>query len=819
MDDVSAFEIISSISIHSTSPKSQVRYSWNDFQDRILKCPNQVTDLLFLQALVIPHPIIPLKVISTMMKIKRDIVSAESAKLLTCMTWIPLDYVRHILFLEQEHVREISDELSFKAQIWLKVFDPLKETCAIPPRLTITEIIIRWLHSDSEVWESVLGSCSSHERNLPYLVQLLEITSHEMNGPFSETIQRRICEITIHKIVSFWEDRAAENALRKLYSIHQLQNAFGLSNLVKSSALKISFQRSMFYTSKYIMSLCPYTVLGFDPRSNVENKCDRNFLFDILKENHQEKTIDILKCYIELYIYSSLDLVFTFKGSDRAQMENCFFYACGGLFYRYFNLQNGYLDSPSLIVQNEYGDYSEELHRGIIHYLMNFERTCSKHQHTKETLDLCIQWHLMALLNFAVKNTMWSFINWAIYEYPLILFAKEHGDHYDCKGGTLLHILCSSRCAPSSLIESVIEQSIENGITRGGLIIKNDYDETPIEIIGKKKGPQILKLFNYLMNHESKRLVIQSDFTDRYLFHAICRGGQPSVARKFIKMFPNILSVVDSCGRLPLHVIFLGNSATNPHILRLLLKEGLKQEIGKNQGGMAGLLVKDTCGLTPLDYLVKKEPNSSNSLVKVLFSGIVNNVPLLTLLLSQIELRLPIPQQAESIKLWAVHRFFLEKNLSSILESFPMCIHIPGPDGRYPIHVAIDIGFGEFGRESSLRNYLHVQSNICSYSAEAYIAIRNESSHLSCIDPITGLYPFQMIATKGFFQNTLACDRSKRINALSEIFTMLSLDPSAIVIQSQMNAFNKPIRKRLKQSTLKDYFRSEIKTVNIQISF
>jgi len=831
--DVNEPSLIDVLGLFSSRTSTNRDVSWDYFHDLISKRPEQVTPLLFHQILMIPNPLVTLEVITALMAANPYLMTGEAVKFLASMPWIPLEHVHHIISLEQTNLESLvfsdsEDEDDSRssygvfesvASKWLKVFDTLQHKDAPPPRLDVTELILDWLipdlieHHDIETIFSrySLSKSSCHSNHIMYLIQVLgifmecfqEIDDIEIQRTFHESFQRVVCDSVILSIISDWSDEDAERGLRTIFATVRMSE-YGITRITNSTALKISFIKSKFETSKFLMLSCPYSVLGADFSTGREGRAIPTPLSDLLpnlmqilaEDNEHEQRLTLVQLFIEKYI--SLTLNPELKLSHwYGEIRNHRVYCCAGLFtskptYFWRGVHRPYFHSPANILITDYKEESDKFFCGIIKFLLDLEKSCANGPRAKGTLNPCIEWHLMSIFVFFVGHRKWNLIDWAVKEYPLVLHAHSRmsGLSGSKSNGTILHLLGHSNGVPASLIQSVILQGVRVGIGRGGLLVKNELNELPLELICKKKGREFMKLFPFLLKAQNPKLITVADLKEKGLFHTVSRGGQCAFALQLFKLCPEVLGIVDDKGRLPLHNALDPLSSSNPSIFRLLLREGLKQGVGCEQGGLAGLLVKDFQGLTPLDLLVYREPDARNSLVKVLYEGIVSNVPLVSSLLMRPMLYTPKPENssnnrhrnfARELQNWANCRRMYDRKLLSIITTFKESRTIPDSNGRLPIHIAIEKGLGELGMELSLIRYSRwIHESGVSDAAKAYLALRNESYCLLCVDPATGLFPFQMVASKEELRTTDSETHSKRISFLSEIYTMLRLEPTVL---------------------------------------
>lgn len=798
-------------------------FSWDYFQDQISKHPEQVTPLLFHQILMISCPVVPLEVVTEIMSANPNVVTGEAIKFLATMPWISSKHVHHIISLEESYITfsedsgTIDEAIESVASKWLKVFDTLQHEDLPPPRLQVTGMILMWLipelieHHDPEIIFSryLLFMTSYHSKNIQYLLQVLEIfmicfiaiEDVETQCSCHESFLRAVCDSVILRIISDWSDKDAELGLRTIFKLVQMTE-YGIARITNSTALNISFTESKFETAKFLMLSCPCSVLGADPYSEKEGQSSYNPHSDsrpnimqiLAKDDNPKQRLILVQCFVEKYISLTLNLELNLS-HWYGEIGTHKVFECGGLFIisysHYLREQRRKYQAPASILNTDYNEESDDFFCGLIHFLLEFNKTNSKGLKGNETLDLRIEWHLMSIVRFFIEYRKWDLIDWAVKEYPIILLAQSRlvGMSDKKSKGTILHLLGHSSKAPASLIQTLIHQGVSYGIDRGGLLIKNELDEIPLELICKKKGREIMRLFPFLLNAQNPKLITETDLKERFLFHAISRGGQCAFAMKLLKMYPNVLDTVDDRERLPIHYVLDPLSSSNPSFLRLLLKEGLKQGVG-GKGGMAGLLTKDNQGLTPLDLLVKREPDGKSALVKVLFEGIVSNPPLISSLLLQPMLHRPKPENiyhrdtrflSGEMARWIWSRDQYDEKLLSILSKYKKSGSIPDTNGRLPIHIAIEKCLGEMGTELNLYSFgRSFNGSGISGAAKAYLVLRNDSSCLLCIDPKTGLYPFQMVASKEELRGSDPDARPKRITLLSEIFTMLRLEPAVV---------------------------------------
>jgi hypothetical protein len=713
-------------------------------------------------------------------------------------------------------------DLSF-AEKWLKVFDILQYEDAPPPRFQVTGKILQWLtheliiaHHDPEIIFSrySLLMTSRHAIHMKYLVQVLEsfmdyfqtIEDSEERHAFHESFLRVICDSIILRILSDWSDKDAELGIRKIFTVVQMSE-YGITRITNSTAINIAFIESKFETAKFLMLSCPCSVLGGEPISDREGhtNIDRrdvsvsksmyppDLMKILTKDDHSEQRLALVQCFVETYINLTLNLELNLS-SWYGTIGTCKVYCCGGLFKtsysHYWRAWRKY-QTPAFILFSKHNEQSDRFFCDLIHFLLEFDKSCSKGFKVNKTLNPCIEWHLMAIIQCFIEHRKWNLIDWAVQEYPIILHAQSRREVGRKNIGSILHLLGHSNCAPAALMQSIIQQGVNYGIDRGGLMIKNALDEVPLELICKKKGREIMKLYPFLLKSQKPKLITAADLKERGLFHAVSRGGQCTFAVKLLKLCPKVLGIADENGRLPLHYVLDPLSSSNPSFFRLLLKEGLSQGVG-GKGGMAGLLVKDIEGLTPIDLLVKRAPDARSSLLKVLFEGIVSNVPFVSALLTQPMLHQPKPENSvnrnngrmtNEMFHWIYSRQRCDEKVLSIVTRYEKYNSIPDTNGRLPIHIAIEKCFGEMGTELSLDRHYSWQKESYKHisdAAKAYLVLRNKSSCLLCIDPITGLFPYQMIASKEELRQSHSETRYKRITLLSEIFIMLRLEPAVV---------------------------------------
>ena len=818
--DTSLADILESFS-SSNVTKEFSSFSWDHFQGQISKHPEQITPLLFHQILMIHNPIVPLEVITTSMTANPNAVSGEAVKFLACTPWISLDHVDHIISLEQSNALHSDDsdfiDLSF-AEKWLKVFEIFQHEDAPPPRFQVTGKILQWLtheliiahHDDPEIIFSrySLLMTSHHANHLKYLVQVLEsfmdyfqrIEDSEERHAFHESFLRVICDSIISRILSDWSDKDAELAIRKIFTVAQMTE-YGITRITNSTALSIAFIKSKFETAKFLILSCPYSIIGGEPFSDSRDNLVPKSIYPpdlmkiLTKDDHREQRLALVQCFIETYINLTLNnLEFDYSAWD-VMIGNRIALSCGGLFrtsyFHYWQDWRKY-QTPAFILFSKHSEQSDRFFCDLVHFLLDFDKSGSKGFKVNNVLSPCIEWHLMAIIRCFIEHRKWDLIDWTVNEYPIILHAQSRHEKLGRKNiGSILHLLGHSNRAPAALIQSIIQQGVKYGIDRGGLMIKNELDEVPLELICKKKGREIMSLYPFLLNSQNPKLITVTDIKEGGLFHAVSRGGQCTFAVKLLKLCPKVLGIADENGRLPLHYVLDPLSPSNPSFFRLLLKEGLRQGVG-GKVGMAGLLVKDIEGLTPIDLLVMRAPDARSSLLKVLFEGIVSNVPFISALLTQPMLHEPKPENSvnrndrrmtNEMFHWIYSRQRCDEKVLSIVTRYEKYNSIPDTNGRLPIHIAIEKCFGEMGTELSLNRHFPWHKESCKHisdAAKAYLVLRNSSSCLLCIDPITGLFPYQMIASKEELRVSNSETRNKRITLLTEIFIMLRLEPAVV---------------------------------------
>lgn len=370
-----------------------------------------------------------------------------------------------------------------------------------------------------------------------------------------------------------------------------------------------------------------------------------------------------------------------------------------------------------------------------LHYLYEVDRSQAKNLLDQVILYLTIEMQfqecliedvhncIVRLLKELVLMQWWKYLEEFVVKYPSLLSAKDTDDNFP------LHHICKSQDSPLNLIRLVIESGIEVEVggkkARGGLVTPNNRNEYPLQLLCTRSCKSNNQLLKHLIKTRPK-LILKRDYKNLKLLHYVANGGKVNVAQQLLKACPESISFVDENGRLPIHIACLHScSVSQSQLLRLLLKEGIKQNIE----GKGGLLLADNTGKSALDYAIEKLPCDERrwSSMNVLAEGIVPDLPLI---------------QA------AIHDGAPQWKIFSLLLKFPQAATIKDEGDRLPLHVLLE-------KDGASPNYVYEK------------IISSNTAAVKELSGLTGLYPFQIAATLDTFN-------------VNSLYKLLRLDPSIL---------------------------------------
>lgn len=198
-------------------------------------------------------------------------------------------------------------------------------------------------------------------------------------------------------------------------------------------------------------------------------------------------------------------------------------------------------------------------------------------------------------------------------------------------GCIVLHTVCNRQPKNIQLIKLLIEEGLKQNVgggrnVRGGLVLKDSYERTPLNALVSNNAINTLRYFQ----QTDPPLFIPSDVIDSQLFNSVYSNFHTDMVRYLIRFNPTCLAQV--------HDAFDGNTLINYMCIRLadtgfllrvipiFIEEGIRQQVG-GEYGIGGLFVEHL-GLTAADLLVDRRGLSWNVFTPII-QGAIGNAPIL----------------------------------------------------------------------------------------------------------------------------------------------------------------------------------------------
>lgn len=672
--------------------------SWRDVQKRLFSHPSEACPRDFYAAVQIHSPPIRRSVLWLFVH-SGDVIRWEAFKFVTTCPWLPISLVKDLLSCEEKIIRSIAQDnedifdrhtvpgarLNRLFGYCTKVFGLLRNpNMDLPPRIEIvTEILkpsfaLAVLSTRDEARCVPMHNVCHHETNLEY-VRLLaragkdgdDDTSeeHDLNPFYGGLLERdNFGRTPLWRIARHWSDEKAAEIMQELLDLY----SFPIDG-IPDDVLHEAIQGGKWELCKVIIHKLPRTLLnhwsvGNHPLHEV-----------VLKDGPLNTPMALLMVEQALRATTADDGVF----------RN----TCGLL-----TKKNWANKSPLkvLFLSSDDSKGTEFCKEVISYIVMGME--------TSDDASAEDGNNLLALFKELIILRRWNILQHFIEKFPSQITLKDE------EGNLLLHLICGSANSPLDLIHLAINTGLREGAGgkngRGGLAVANNLKQTPLQVLSSRCAGSNNKLFKTLMESSKPKLILQKDFKNLNLLHAVADGGKVTVARQILQARPESISFVDDDGRLPIHVACMHSpSASQTKMIRLLLSEGVNQ----NLGGKGGLLLADDKNLTPLDHLVSNLPWDERrwSSINILFEGIVEDVPLIQ---SAIE---------EGLSRW---------KLKSLIANHKDSLKTKDEFGCLPLHVFLT-------KEGSEPDEIYKQI------FDLYPAAAIEP------DGDTGLYPFQTAAS------------------------------------------------------------------------
>jgi ankyrin repeat protein len=682
---------------------------WTLIHLRIKSHPMEVTSRDFQSVLMFfhfPHQIVPEFIIRAFFQTKRIARWWDTFRHVATCHWTTTKTIR-LLIDAADDEREM---ITFCARL----FSLLEENeYSIPPPLPIIREILlhpgfglkvlqEMVFDDGKV---AMHYACSHEENAGY-VRLMATLAKDMDEPLATScncyyggLLKYDCtdETPLNRIVFLWSDKEAAKIIAELFVLYDSIVEKLPTNILHHAILKEKWE-----VCKLLIQKAPRLLI-------VNNRIQGSPLYTLmLLSNTPNYTLMLSSNRPNI----ALAVLMVEQGLRVSNNDPVLRDTCGLLLMN----KHSSAVSPLHFLYEVDRDQAKQLLDQVISYLimeLKFQE-CSV-----EDIHNCI----VRLLKELVLMHWWEYLEDFVVNYPNLLSAKDSDDNLP------LHHVCKSQDTPINLIRLVIESGMEVEVggkkARGGLVIPNNRNEYPLQLLCNRSCKSNNQLLKHLIKMRPK-LVLKRDYKKLNLLHYVANGGKVNVAKQLLKACPESISFVDENGRLPIHVACLHScSVPQSQLLRLLLKEGIKQKIE----GKGGLLLVDDTGKSALDYAIDKLPCDERrwSSMNVLAEGIAPDLPLI---------------QA------AIHDGAPQWKIFSLLLKFPHAATIKDEDGRLPLHVFLE-------KDGALPNYVYEK------------IISSNTAAVKELSGFTGLYPFLIAATLDTFN-------------VNSLYRLLRLDPSIL---------------------------------------
>ena len=243
-------------------------------------------------------------------------------------------------------------------------------------------------------------------------------------------------------------------------------------------------------------------------------------------------------------------------------------------------------------------------------------------------------------------------------------------------GSLLLHAVCSRQPGNTQLIKHLVDEGLKYNVgkcqkARGGLIVRDYFDRTPLNILVDKNAISTLRQLQQM----DPPLVIPYDVLDSRLFNSVHSTYHVDMVRYLIQLNPRCISEVE--------IIYGNNYLINYmcktildgrfllRVLPIFIEEGLQQGVG-GEYGIGGLFSSHETVEVPADTLVANKGHSWRILAPVIRVAVMHT---------------PILHGA--ILRAAEHPSLLKySHIRGLCEHMTNCASIRDSQGRLAIHIA-----------------------------------------------------------------------------------------------------------------------------------